>query len=72
VGLLPAIVAGFSGAEKMPGIDVYQASRVSVEAEPQLRMQYDGEVIDALTPFEASILPRATNLLLPSDSPYAD
>jgi diacylglycerol kinase family enzyme len=71
-GLLPAIIAGFSGAQKVPGIDVYQASRVSVEAEPRLRMQYDGEVIDAFTPFEATILPGATNLLLPSDSPYAD
>jgi diacylglycerol kinase family enzyme len=71
-GLLPAIIAGFSGAQNIPGIDVYQASRVVVEAEPELRMQYDGEVIDAFTPFEASILPRAANLLLPSDSPYAD
>ena len=71
-GLLPAIIAGMSGAEKMPGIDVYQASRVRVEAVPELRMQYDGEVINAFTPFEASILPGAANLLLPSDSPYAD
>ena len=72
VELLPAIIAAFSGAQKIPGIDVYQASRVSVAAEPKLRMQYDGEVIDAFTPFEACILPGAANLLLPSDSPYAD
>lgn len=71
-GLLPAIIAGISGAEKMPGIDVYQASHVRVDATPQLRMQYDGEVINSFTPFEAAILPAATNLLLPSDSPYAD
>jgi diacylglycerol kinase family enzyme len=71
-GLLPAIIAGLSGAEKMPGIDVYQAARVSVSAEPRLRVQYDGEVVNDFTPFEASILPGATNLLLPSDSPYAD
>ena len=71
-GLLPAIVAGFSGAEKVPGIDVYQASRVAIDADPELRVQYDGEVVDAFTPFEARVLPGATNLLLPSDSPYAD
>jgi len=71
-GLLPALIAGSFGAEKMPGIDVYQASRVRVEATPALRMQYDGEVINAFTPFEACILPRAANLILPSDSPYAD
>ena len=71
-GLLPAIVASLSGAEKVPGIDVYQAGCVAVEAEPRLRMQSDGEVFDDFTPFEAAILPRATNLLLPSDSPYAE
>ncbi len=71
-GLLPAIVAGFSGAQTMPGIDVYTASRVSVSADPRLRVQYDGEVIEGFTPFEASILPSATNLILPSDSPYAE
>jgi diacylglycerol kinase family enzyme len=71
-GLLPAIVAVLSGAEKAPGIDVYQASRVKVEAEPQLRMQSDGDVFEDYTPFEAAILPRATSLLLPSDSPYAE
>ena len=71
-GLLPAIIAGLSGAQKMPGIDVYQASRVTIDAEPRLRMQYDGEVIDDFTPFEARVLPRAAKFLLPSDSPYAD
>ncbi len=71
-GLLPAIVAGLSGAEKVPGIDVYKASHVSIAAEPRLRVQYDGEVVEDFTPFEATILPHAANLLLPSDSPYAD
>jgi len=70
-GLLPAVLAGFSGAEKMPGIDVYAASHVTVSAYPQLRMQYDGEVVDAMTPFEARVLSGATTLLLPTDSPYA-
>ena len=71
-GLVPAVLAGLSGAEQMPGIDVYSAARVRVSAYPPLRMQYDGEVVDALTPFEARVLPGATTLLLPADSPYLD
>ncbi len=70
-GLLPAVLAGFSGAEKMPGIDVYSAAHVTVSAYPQLRMQYDGEVVDAMTPFEARTLCGAATLLLPHDSLYA-
>jgi diacylglycerol kinase family enzyme len=70
-GLLPAIVAALTGAQKVPGIDVYQASRVSIAAEPRLRVQYDGEVVEDFTPFEAKVLPDAATLLIPSDSPYA-
>lgn len=68
--LLPAIVAGISGADKLPGIDVYSAARVSVVSTPGLPMQYDGETIDATTPFSARIIPHAASLLLPNDSPY--
>lgn len=70
-GLIPAVVAAFSGAEKVPGIDVYAGAEVTVSAYPPLRMQYDGEVADALTPFQARVLPKAATLLLPPDSPYA-
>jgi diacylglycerol kinase family enzyme len=69
--LLPAIVAGFSGADTLPGIDVYSAARVSVTSTPGLPIQYDGETIDASTPFSARVLPHAASLLLPSDSPYS-
>jgi diacylglycerol kinase family enzyme len=44
---------------------------VRVTAEPALRMQYDGEVVEAQTPFTARVLPRAATLLLPPDSPFA-
>ena len=70
-GLVPAVVAGLSGADKLPGIDVYAASQVSVYADPQLPMQYDGEVIEGTTPFSARVLHHATRLLLPHDSEYA-
>lgn len=71
VGLFPALLAGLAGAEKVPGIDVYAASRVSVTAEPELPIQYDGEVGEAVTPFQARILPHAAIMLVPPDSPYA-
>lgn len=75
VELVPAVVAGvFDRAgdrHAIPGIDVYSASRISVTADPPLRMQYDGEVADAFTPFTAWVLPRAATLVVPPDSPYA-
>ena len=70
-GLFPALMAGLAGADEIPGIDVYPAARVSVRATPPLPIQYDGEVVDAVTPFEARVLPHATTLLIPRDSPYA-
>lgn len=58
-------------ADRLPGIDTYGASEIEVSAYPPLRMQYDGEVMDSLTPFRARVLPGATTLLLPADSPHA-
>ncbi|NTU71531.1 MAG: diacylglycerol kinase [Coriobacteriia bacterium] len=73
--LVPAVAAGIfdraGGRDAIPGVDVYSARTVSVSAEPTLRMQYDGEVVDAFTPFTARVLPQAATLLLPADSPYA-
>lgn len=73
--LVPTVVAGvFDRAgdrNSIPGIDVYSARRVSVVADPPLRMQYDGEVAEAFTPFTAWVLPRAATLVLPPDSPFA-
>ena len=74
-GLVPAVIAGMfdrgGGRNAVPGIDLYLASRVRVESEPTLNMQYDGEAVEASTPFEARVLPGAATLLLPPDSPFA-
>ena len=70
VGLFPALLAALAGAQKVPGIDVYSAKLVAVTADPELPIQYDGEVAEAVTPFQARVLPHATCLLLPPDSPY--
>lgn len=72
-GLLPAVVSNLidprAGAPT-PGVDLYTASRVTLSAYPPLRMQYDGEVAESLTPFSARVLPGAATLLVPSGSPY--
>ena len=70
--LFPAVVASISGADRLPGIDVYVAARVKVSAKPPLPIQYDGEMLDAVTPFKARILPHAATLLLPPDSVWAE
>lgn len=73
--LVPTVVAGLfdrmGDRNAIPGIDVYSARSVSVSAEPPLRMQYDGELVETYTPFTARVLPAAATLLLPPDSPYA-
>jgi diacylglycerol kinase family enzyme len=72
--LVPTVAAGIfdraGDRNAIPGIDVYSARVVTIEADPALRMQYDGEVVDAYTPFTARALPGATTFLLPADSPY--
>jgi diacylglycerol kinase family enzyme len=72
-GLLPAVMSNLLDPRTdipTPGIDLFTASHVTLSAYPPLRMQYDGEVADALTPFSAQMLPKAVRLLLPQDSPY--
>lgn len=73
--LVPTVIAAMldrSGdfAERGSGLDVYSASTVRVEADPAMRIQYDGDVMDAVTPFSARVLPLAATLLVPADSPY--
>ena len=74
-GLLPAVLSGLFDREgsrdTTPGVDVYCASEIKLSAYPPLRVQYDGEVAETLTPFSARVLPGAATLLLPPSSPYA-
>jgi diacylglycerol kinase family enzyme len=77
VGLLPAVAAAMldrtgDHPDRSPSIDVYSASEVTVHADPPLRMQSDGDVLDAATPFSARVLPRAATLLVPPGSPFAE
>lgn len=76
VGLLPVVAAAMmdlvgSHPSRTPGLDIYTASSVEVSSYPPLRMQGDGDAIDAMTPFKARVLPRAATLLVPETSPFA-
>lgn len=72
-GLVPAVMANMfdhRADNPTPGIDVYSAARITLRSDPPLRMQYDGEVADSLTPFAARVLPRAATFMVPEDSPF--
>jgi len=76
VGLLPMVLGAMIDktgqlTDRSSGIEVYQAAHVEVRSDPPLRMQYDGEVLDEMTPFSAHSLPRAATLIVPEGSAYA-
>lgn len=76
VGLLPMVLAAMidksgQATDRSSGIDVYRAAHVEIKADPPLRMQYDGEALDEVTPFAAHSLPRAATFIVPQDSHYA-
>ncbi len=75
-GLVPAVVAAMLDVagehpDRSPSLDVYSGRHIEVSAYPPLRMQYDGEVMDSLTPFAVSVLPKAATLMVPTNSVYA-
>lgn len=67
-GLLPAIWAALLDRLRehpaRPGLEIHTASRVEVCADPPLAVEYDGEVVDATTPFSASVLPRSATFIV--------
>lgn len=72
-GLLPAVWAALldrlQDHPARPGLEIYTASSVRVAADPPLPIQYDGEVVEALTPLQARVLPRAATFIVSDDSP---
>lgn len=72
-GLLPAIWAALLDRLRehpdRPGLEIHTASHVEVRAEPPLALEYDGEVLDATTPFSASVLPRSATFIVSEASP---
>lgn len=72
-GLLPTVWAALldrlRAHPERPGLEVHTASTVHVEANPRLPLEYDGEVLDSVTPFSARVLPRAASLIVSEESP---
>ncbi|MRS11608.1 MAG: diacylglycerol kinase [Actinobacteria bacterium] len=54
---------------KRPGLEIHTASAVEVVAQPRLPIEYDGEMLDATTPFSARVLPRAATMIVSEESP---
>jgi diacylglycerol kinase family enzyme len=70
-GLVPAVWAavldriGGDHPGRSESLEIMRGSRVRVESEPELPMQYDGEVLDCRTPFEGRVLEGAATLVVP-------
>lgn len=68
-GLIPALFAAIldrSGdfPTRTDAFSVFQAKEVSVDADPSLQMQFDGEASGHLTPFSARVLPKAARFVV--------
>jgi diacylglycerol kinase family enzyme len=75
VGLIPAVwdalIDRVVPRPERAALEVYSTREVVVEADPPLRIQYDGDVIDSTTPLGARVLPGAATLLVPPASRHA-
>jgi YegS/Rv2252/BmrU family lipid kinase len=65
VAAVTAIVMGKH--EKSQRLRYFRGREVTVEAEPPLPVQVDGEFLDRTTPFTATIRPLALNVIVPGD-----
>jgi len=70
-GLVPAVWAavldriGGDHPGRSESLEILSASRVRVEAEPAMPMQYDGEVLECQTPFDGRVLDGAATFVVP-------
>ena len=73
--LIPAAIAGLLDRDgefpdRTDALELFRAKEVTIEADPAMEVQYDGEATGLSTPFSARILPRATRLFI-SDEGYS-
>jgi len=69
VELLPALFAAFLDAmgnfpDRADAFEVRHSAHVLVESDPLLELQFDGDIPEATTPFEAHILPAAARFIV--------
>lgn len=67
--LIPAVFAGILDRggdfpDRTDALEIHQAKEVTVQADPPMEVQYDGEATGLMTPFSAHIIPRATRLIV--------
>lgn len=62
---------GLQGPDLAGRLDVYRARHVTVDADPPLPVQFDGETLEGTTPLSARIVPGAAVFVVPGDSAEA-
>ncbi len=68
-GLIPAFINAVLDRtgdfpDRTDAFELYRGSSVKVEADPPLKVQFDGEVTETTTPFSVSMLPKATRFVV--------
>lgn len=71
-GLIPALFACIldrSGEfpDRTDALEIYRGKEVTVESDPALLVQYDGEVTSLTTPFTVRMLPKAARFIVSDD-----
>ena len=51
-------------AKKVGGLEIYRGTEIRIDAEPALRVEYDGEPTEATTPITARCLPGAVRFVV--------
>ena len=72
-GLLPALMACIldrSGEfpERSDALEIHRGTEITVDADPALLVQYDGEVTNLKTPFTVRMLPKAARLIVSDEA----
>lgn len=72
-GLLPALMACIldrSGEfpERSGALEIHRGTEITVDADPALLVQYDGEVTNLKTPFTVRMLPKAARLIVSDEA----
>lgn len=67
--LLPAVFAGILDSvgnfpSRTEALEIFKCKQVTIDAEPAMEVQYDGEATSLTTPFSVRVLPQAARLFV--------